>query len=92
MEDPRCLSGLAELLTRLRQGRLQLAQQPRVFRQSEEEIDAVALALVHQMVPTKTAVAPHQDRHPRPALPQPGDDARQVFEDAGRVVDVGRSQ
>ena len=67
-EDPRGLLGLREQFLRRLAFLAQNLQQTLVFRQSEQEVDAVAFAPTHQVIATEAAVAADHDLHLRPMV------------------------
>jgi hypothetical protein len=102
----------AAQLGRLGKFGLDLPNQPAVLGQAEQKIHAVAFAPRHQIIareagivglqPTGLTRGAQQDAHRRPALPDLGDDARQLLDAAvglqptgltrGTTIDVGRAQ
>jgi hypothetical protein len=64
----------------------------RILGQAEEEIDAVVLAPMHQLLAGKPGIGAQQDAHPRPAGAEVADDARHLLDRPGAGVDVGTAQ
>ena len=60
--------------------------------QAEHEVHAICLAPRHQALAREARIAAHQDADPRPARPDPADDARQLDIGSGRPVDVRAPQ
>src|SRR5919107_538254 len=58
--------------------------QARVARQAEDEVDPARLAPGHERLAGEAAVGAQQDANPRPAGPDPADDALDLFEGARR--------
>src|SRR6266699_3595706 len=69
-----------------------LGDQPLVARQPEQEVDAVALAPGHQVLPREAAVRAQQNACPRPAGADARDHARHLLDRAGRRIHVGAPQ
>ena len=80
------------LLLRGGQFRRDLADQPAVLGQAEQEIDTVVLAPGHQRLAGKARIATQQDAHLGPAPADAGDDPRHLLDAAGAGVDVGWTQ
>ena len=51
-----------------------LADQPRIARQTEQKVDAVGLAPAHQLLAAEAGIAAQQNAHARPARPNLRDD------------------
>ncbi len=92
LEAPRRLAGPPALRLGLSHVPLDLLGQPFVAGQTEHEVHAIGLAPRHQALACEARIGAHQDAHPRPACPDPADDARQLGLGAGRPVDVGAPQ
>lgn len=61
--------------------------------QAEDVVDAVLLlAPAHQRLAGEAAVRPQQDAHARPALADPGHDARDLLQGAGAGIEVRAAQ
>jgi hypothetical protein len=86
------LAGLLAEQGRLGEFGLDLADQPAVARQAEQEVDPVVLAPRHQLVAGKARIGAQQDTHLGPALAYPGDDPRRLLNAAGTAIDVGWAQ
>ena len=69
-----------------------LADEPLVARQPEQEVNAIGLAPSHQVIPCEAAVGAQQDAHLRPPTPNLRDDACDLLDRAGRRVQVGAPQ
>ena len=91
-EAARRLTGPAAQLGRLGEFAFDLADQPAVARQPEQEVDAPAFAPRHQSVAGKAAIGTQQDAHLGPAAADLGDKPRHLLDRPGRAVDVGRAQ
>ena len=71
---------------------LDLGDEPVVLRQAEEEVDAVGLAPGHEFFPREPAVGAQQNARPWPTGADLRDDARHLFDRAGRSVHIRAPQ
>lgn len=69
-----------------------LLDQPRIARQAEQVVDAAFLTPRHQGLAGKTTVGTQHDPDLGPAPPNLPDDAPDLFDRAGRAIDVGAPQ
>src|SRR6201998_4901546 len=83
--------GPLALLLRSGQFRLDLADEPAVLGQSEQENDTVVLAPGHQRLASKAGIATQQDAHLGPAPADLRGDPRHLLDAARAGVDVGRA-
>ena len=88
MNRARGLARLPRLRLRLRQFAADFADQPRIARQAEQEVDAVDLAPTHQLLAAEAGVAAKQNAHVRPTRPDLRDDPRDLLLRARTPVDV----
>jgi len=91
-EYPNTLLGLGKL----RGGFLQLwgqnRFQPGITRQSEDKVDVMALAPVHELIPAKAGIGPQDDPDFGPAPADLSDDSLHFLQRAGRSIAVGLPQ
>jgi hypothetical protein len=88
--DPaRGLAGSPRFRLGLRQFAADFADQTRIARQAEQEVDAVDLAPTHQLLAAEAGVAAKQNAHARPTRPDLRDDPRDLLLRARTAVDVG---
>ncbi len=89
---PRPLPGVTMRLARLIHPLAQHAHQTAVARQTQHIADIVRLTPVHQPLAAKSRVATDVDARPRPALPDPPNNALELLLTPRRRVDVRRPQ
>ena len=92
LEAPCRLAGLLAVLARGGQFGSDRRREARILGQAEEEVDAIVLAPMHQLLAGKPGIGAQQDTHPRPAGAEVADDARHLLDRPGAGVDVGTAQ
>ena len=68
------------------------ADEPRVAREAEHEVDPVLFAPRHQRLAGEAGIGAQQNARPRPARPDLADDARDLLDRPGAAVDVRRPE
>jgi len=86
------LAGRGRFRLGLRQLNGDFVDEPRIARQAEHEVDPVVFAPGHQRLAGEPGIGAQKDARPRPARPDPGDDARDFLDRSGAGVDVRRPE
>ena len=84
--------GLHVLLLGLRHLGSDLFLQTRILRQSEDVVDALALAPGHQFLPAEARIPAQLNLHQRPALANARHQRLQFLDRIGGGIDVGHPQ